>query len=199
MTFAKRRFRIICTVIAMVLVAIMMSVGIYAASQGVINGSGTVTFAAKDVFATVTTTKQKNTDQEVSLDIIKFDATTNPGENTSTKNLSLGDFAFTKATDVWMLKLNITNDFSEEAKAGVALNHVAESIAITNAEYKDYVIFTTTVSENISDDRLLQPGETGTITIEIKLNTASEGVQTGLEAIGFTFTLTLDRQTIAGS
>ncbi|MBO7298041.1 MAG: hypothetical protein J6U60_03225 [Clostridia bacterium] len=197
MTFAKKRFRIICTVIAMVLVTIMMSVGIYAASQGVVNGSGTVTFAAKDVFVTVTTTKQKNTEQEVSLDTIKFDAVTNPGENTSTKNLSLGDFAFTKATDVWVLKLSITNDFSEEAKAGVALNHVAESITVTNTAYKDYVIFTTAVSDNISDDRILQAGETGTITIEIKLNTASEGVQTGLEAIGFTFTLTLDRQTIA--
>lgn len=195
MTFAKRRFRIICTVIAMVLVAIMMSVGIYAASQGVINGSGTVTFKAEDVFATVTTTKQKNSESELNLDTITFNATTNPGEDISMKNLSVGDFAFTKATDVWVLKLSITNDFAEGSNAGVGLNHVANTIQVTNTEYKDYVIFTVTASDNITDDRVLQPGETGTITIEIKLNTASEGAQTGIAGIGFTFSVTLDRQT----
>ena len=196
MTFAKRRFRIICTVIAMVLVTIMMSVGIYAASQGVINGSGTVTFKAQDVFATVTTVKQKNSETEQNLDKITFNATTNPGEATSTKNLSVGDFAFTKATDVWVLKLSITNDFTEGSNAGVALNHVADTIQVTNTEYKDYVIFNVTASDNITDDRILQPGETGTITIEIKLNTASEGAQTGIAGIGFTFSITLDRQTL---
>ena len=195
MTFAKRRFRIICTVIAMVLVTIMMSVGIYAATRGVINGSGTVTFTAEDVFATVTAVKQKNSDAEQTLDTITFNATTNPGEATSTKNLSLGDFAFTKATDVWVLTLSITNDFAEGSNAGVGLNHVADTIQVTNTEYRDYVIFNVTASGNITDDRILQPGETGTIAIEIRLNTASEGAQTGIAGIGFTFSVTLDRQT----
>ena len=49
----RRKFRIFSTLTAMVLVLIVMCVGIWAATQITIQGSGNVSFVAKDVMAKV--------------------------------------------------------------------------------------------------------------------------------------------------
>lgn len=52
----RRKFRIFSTLTAMVLVLIVMCVGIWAATQITIQGSGNVSFVAKDVMAKVSIT-----------------------------------------------------------------------------------------------------------------------------------------------
>lgn len=44
-----RRIRIVATIVAMALAASIMCIGIYAATQVSINGSGTISMTAKDV------------------------------------------------------------------------------------------------------------------------------------------------------
>lgn len=195
MTRMKRRIRILTTVVAMVLVTIMMSIGIYAAAQGTVSNTGTITFEAKDVFATVSVSKQKNEETATTVDTVSFDSTTAPGEPSASDVITLGDFAFTKADDVWKIVVTVTNDFTATDGAAIAVSHITPTV--TNEEYKNYVMFTTTHSAELDDYKLTVEEKTATVTIEIKLNQSADGVQSGIAGIAFGFDVVLDRSTVA--
>lgn len=197
MTRAKRNIRILATVVAMVLVTIMMSIGIYAAAQGSVSNTGTITFEAKDVFASVSVSKQRNEETATELDKVTFNSTTAPGEATTSDVITMGDFAFTNAADVWKIVVTITNDFTVADGAAISVNHIVPSV--TNEEYANYVVFNKTVSPELTDRLLTAEEKTGTVTFEITLNQNADGVQSGIQGIDFGFDVTLDRSTVVAS
>lgn len=67
-----RRIRIVATIVAMALVASIMCIGIYAATQVSVNGSGTISMTAKDVAATVKGTQQYNSEAVTDLGTVEF-------------------------------------------------------------------------------------------------------------------------------
>lgn len=193
MTFAKRRFRIICTVIAMVLVTIMMSVGIYAANNVSVKNTGVVTFTANDVCASFNVYKLHNKSDVAVSDTAfaarSYDVNNGTGEAVFTDDtIALADFPFYKATDYYTIAFVVTNKFDADSNIGVSVT--TSNFIITPTAHEDDIVVNTTLT-GFMDGKLLA-GQTGTYTITISLSDSLK--ETGTTSnIGFEFTLELDR------
>ena len=97
-----RRIRIVATIVAMALVASIMCIGIYAATQVSVNGSGTISMTAKDVAATVKGTQQYNSEAVTDLGTVEF--ALNGTEIEGTLNLK-DTITFTSVNDTATIKL----------------------------------------------------------------------------------------------
>lgn len=111
----RKKFRIFSTLTAMVLVVIVMCVGIWAASQATITGSGSLSFTgASDVKATVTISSQDGSTiiggQETQT--FKFDGS--ESSSPSNKTFSFGQLVFSSGKKSYSFTITIKNDFTDK-------------------------------------------------------------------------------------
>lgn len=142
-----RRIRIVATIVAMALVASIMCIGIYAATQVSVNGSGTISMTAKDVAATVTGTQQYNSNAAIDLDPVEF--VLNGTETESTMNLK-NTITFTSVNDTATIELTVQNNFvdnvNNNVKATLTLtipDDAGYTVEVNDAEYTAPVTETT--------------------------------------------------------
>lgn len=142
-----RRIRIVATIVAMALVASIMCIGIYAATQVSVNGSGTISMTAKDVAATVTGTQQYNSNAAIDLDPVEF--VLNGTETEGTMNLK-DTITFTSVNDTATIELTVQNDFvdnvNNNVKATLTLTipeDAGYTVKVDNTEYENAVTKTT--------------------------------------------------------
>ena len=110
----RKKFRIFSTLTAMVLVVIVMCVGIWAASQATITGSGSLSFTgASDVKATVTISSQDGSsiiDGSQSKEF-KFDGSESSPSN---QEFSFGQLVFSSGKKSYSFTITIQNDFTDK-------------------------------------------------------------------------------------
>ena len=160
-----RRIRIVATIVAMALAASIMCIGIYAATQVSINGSGTISMTAKDVAATVTGEKGKNEEGLTQFGTQTFDVSS----NTESYEWSLGEINFTTVNDTETIQLTVKNNFSNKES-----NNVKATLTLTIPEDAGYVVevndaaYTAAVTETTE-------GETDVVfTIKISMKETSQ-------------------------
>ena len=127
-----RRIRIVATIVAMALVASIMCIGIYAATQVSVNGSGTISMTAKDVAATVKGTQQYNSEAVTDLGTVEF--ALNGTEIEGTLNLK-DTITFTSVNDTATIKLTVKNGFADKES-----NNVKATLTLTIPEEADYTV-----------------------------------------------------------
>lgn len=127
-----RRIRIVATIVAMALVASIMCIGIYAATQVSVNGSGTVSMTAKDVAATVKGTQQYNSEATTDLGTVEF--ALNGTETEGTLNLK-DTITFTSVNDTATIKLTVKNGFADKES-----NNVKATLTLTIPEDAGYTV-----------------------------------------------------------
>ena len=196
MTKNRRKFRIISTIMAMMLTVAMMVMGVFAATQVTIHNSGTITFTASDVFADAKVYKLTNTDDISGMTPLaegSYNATTAPGEANMSRSVALGNFLFTKADDYFVVAITVTNTFSDANGANIGLE--VSTPTVTNPAYTSYINFDVTV-DGLTNGYIPVGG---TATVKIKISLANSGiiVEQGAADIGFEFNVELDRQNIA--
>lgn len=126
-----RRIRIVATIVAMALVASIMCIGIYAATQVSVNGSGTISMTAKDVAATVTGEKGKNEDGLTQFGTQTFDVSS----ATESYEWNLDEINFTTVNDTATIKLTVKNGFADKES-----NNVKATLTLTIPEEADYTV-----------------------------------------------------------
>ena len=126
-----RRIRIGATIVAMALVASIMCIGIYAATQVSVNGSGTISMTAKDVAATVTGEKGKNEDGLTQFGTQTFDVSS----ATESYEWNLDEINFTTVNDTATIKLTVKNGFADKES-----NNVKATLTLTIPEEADYTV-----------------------------------------------------------
>ena len=177
----RRKVRIASTVVSMLLVAAIMCVGVFAATQVTMNGEGKITFTAEDVFATVTIDNQA--DGEGVSDGVRtwtFDATNNPGTSL-TESLNFKSMAIDPATYSTTLTITVKNNLEAGGEA------IAANLAVTSNN-------TELVTVESTPSYTIEAGAEAT-TITVKFNLTEKAKQQGLGADGvtFDFVLTLAR------
>lgn len=177
-----RRIRIVATIVAMALAASIMCIGIYAATQVSINGSGTISMTAKDVAATVTGEKGKNEEGLTQFGTQTFDVSS----NTESYEWSLGEINFTTVNDTETIQLTVKNNFSNKES-----NNVKATLTLTIPEDAGYVVevndaaYTAAVTETTE-------GETDVVfTIKISMKETSQEKDF---SNNFAFKLDLEKQ-----
>lgn len=112
----KRRLRIISTSISIVLVAALLSIGIFAATTAKVGGGNTISFTATDVFATVSMTESANgaTASTVKFgvkDSVSFTDKTDTGTVGAVQTATLTNATLSDASKTYVLTITIKNDF----------------------------------------------------------------------------------------
>lgn len=161
-----RRIRIVATIVAMALVASIMCIGIYAATQVSVNGSGTISMTAKDVAATVKGTQQYNSEAVTDLGTVEF--ALNGTETEGTLNLK-DTISFTSVNDTATIELTVKNGFADKES-----NNVKATLTLTIPEDAGYTVkvndaaYTAAVTETTE-------GETDVVfTIKISMKETSQ-------------------------
>lgn len=125
----KKRIRIISTVLSLVLVVATLCVGIWAATQVSVTGSGNLSFTGSDVYATVTLESSSG---------VTFDAsatktiTFKPGTQTQ-NNIAVAGLQFTSSdtTTAKTFTVKVKNDFQSDSIDVVLTATVEESKPFT--------------------------------------------------------------------
>lgn len=124
----KRRIRIITTAVSICLVFAVMCIGIYAATQVTINGTGgNLSFNADNVLATVTLKQGDFSDEEQKVEIIESGFKTEKDEFTF-KSVTFGQTEETKTFQVV-----VKNDFAEGSNIKIS-SKLAASVSDGNFE-----------------------------------------------------------------
>lgn len=124
----KKRIRIISTVLSLVLVVATLCVGIWAATQVSVTGSGNLSFTGSDVYATVTLESSSG---------VTFDASATktitfvPGTQTQ-KNIAVAGLEFTSSDPTAKtFTVKVKNDFQSDSIDVVLTATVEESKPFT--------------------------------------------------------------------
>lgn len=115
----------------MALAASIMCIGIYAATQVSVNGSGTISMTAKDVAATVTGEKGKNEDGLTQFGTQTFDVSS----ATESYEWNLDEINFTSVNDTATIELTVKNGFADKES-----NNVKATLTLTIPEEADYTV-----------------------------------------------------------
>lgn len=108
-----------------------MCIGIYAATQVSVNGSGTISMTAKDVAATVTGEKGKNEDGLTQFGTQTFDVSS----ATESYEWNLDEINFTSVNDTATIELTVKNGFADKES-----NNVKATLTLTIPEEADYTV-----------------------------------------------------------
>lgn len=196
----KRTARLIVSISAIVLTLVVMSVGVYAATNISLTPTGNnITFTATDVAATITGTKQMGSGTATNLTIPNngvFGAAHEQG-NEYAGTIELGGIEFTDVAATYTLTLNVTNDFTTTA---IGVTYSADT-----TDTNGYVVIASTTA---MDGGGAQPYSNGTqitlaagstVTIKTTINiTDTEGtldtiLENGFDNVLFNFTLDVAR------
>ena len=191
----KRRIRILTTVMAMLMVVVVMTMGIWAATNVAINGSNTITFEMNDVLATVTMKESYGIVQDQNITISdsvdgKFDATTaHNQELTATAGLTQ-NITFSAPTDTYTLEITVKNDFvsAEQAiTAELSVTALGSGLKAT-ANNADITV------DGGSCEIEIEKNTSGTITVVVSLTDLAK--ETGVDTAngGFAFTLSISKK-----
>ncbi len=203
----KRTARLITTIAAIVLTLVIMSVGIYAATQiSIKNEPNKIKFNAVDVAATVSITKEMTGDATPTELAIPGTSSTDPDAGkyvptfeqgkTYEGEITIGDIVFPSTSATFTLTTTITNNLSA---AAINVKYTA-----TTSDTNEYVVITTNLTNdgtavtdyNSTTGINVATSKTLTITTTITLTTATDKLNTILDAgldIPFDFSLVLTR------
>ena len=132
-TFMKRKIRLMTTIVAMCMVVLIMSMGIYAATQVTIGGTGSITFAQlSDVSADVTYAYGATGD---TVEYTLADDQTHLGTQVSLKDDS-ANIPFDSAEDDYTYSFTITNTFDGNYSINAAFSQSLDD--------NDFITMTTT-------------------------------------------------------
>lgn len=127
----KKRIRIISTVLSLVLVVATLCVGIWAATQVSVTGSGNLSFTGSDVYATVTLESSESSSVTFDSSATKT-ITFKPGTQTQ-NNIAVAGLEFT-SSDMMTAKtftVKVKNDFQSDSINVVLTATVEESKPFT--------------------------------------------------------------------
>ena len=129
MTSTKKKLRIFATLVAMVLVLIMMSMGIYAAQVIKATTSGSVALGSSgDVLASVQIVKKQTGESDSTVVDKTYDRSFQEGVATYDETYALGDIVFSKITDYVDYEITVTNNFDTTTKVDLTVNWSTASI-----------------------------------------------------------------------
>lgn len=124
----KKRIRIISTVLSLVLVVATLCVGIWAATQVSVTGSGNLSFTGSDVYATVTLESSSGVTFDASATkTIKFVPGTQTQDNIAVAGLEFTNSDMTAKT----FTVKVKNDFQSDSIDVVLTATVQESKPFT--------------------------------------------------------------------
>ncbi|MBR6703603.1 MAG: hypothetical protein IKL76_03475 [Clostridia bacterium] len=128
MTSTKKKLRIFATLVAMVLVLLMMSMGIYAAQKINITNSGTLALGSSgDVLAEVSVVKKRANEADAMIITKDYDRSFEEGVESYNDTIELGAVVFTKITDYVDYEITITNKFDTDTKVDVNMTTMTAS------------------------------------------------------------------------
>lgn len=122
----KRKFKLLTSVASLCLAVALMAFGVYAAATPKVTISGTVSFNATNVFATVTV--YAGTGEESGWQVVqtlRYDAT--QGENEATVQIPAEKLTLNDTTTTCGYKVVITNDFTGDALLNIAITDTEPS------------------------------------------------------------------------
>lgn len=127
----KKRIRIISTVLSLVLVVATLCVGIWAATQVSVTGSGNLSFTGSDVYATVTLESSESSSVTFDSSATKT-ITFKPGTQTQ-NNIAVAGLEFTSSdmTAKKTFTVKVKNDFQSDSINVVLTATVEESKPFT--------------------------------------------------------------------
>ena len=128
MTSTKKKLRIFATLVAMVLVLLMMSMGIYAAQKINITNNGTLALGSSgDVLAEVVVVKKRANEADVMIETKNYDRSFEEGVVSYDDTIELGAIVLTKITDYVDYEITITNKFETDTKVDVNMTTMTAS------------------------------------------------------------------------
>ena len=128
MTSTKKKLRIFATLVAMVLVLLMMSMGIYAAQKINITNNGTLALGSSgDVLAEVVVVKKRANEADATIATKNYDRSFNEGVESHNDTIELGAIVLTKITDYVEYEITITNKFDTDTKVDVNMTTMTAS------------------------------------------------------------------------
>lgn len=126
----KKRIRIISTVLSLVLVVATLCVGIWAATQVSVTGSGNLSFTGSDVYATVTLESSESSSVTFDSSATKT-ITFKPGTQTQ-NNIAVAGLEFTSSDPTAKtFTVKVKNDFQSDSIDVVLTATVEESKPFT--------------------------------------------------------------------
>lgn len=128
MTSTKKKLRIFATLVAMVLVLLMMSMGIYAAQKINITNNGTLALGSSgDVLAEVEVVKKRTGEADATIITKDYDRSYQEGVESHNDTIELGAIVLTKITDYVEYVITITNKFETDTKVDVNMTTMTAS------------------------------------------------------------------------
>ena len=124
----KRKFKLLTSVASLCLAVALMAFGVYAAAAPKVTISGTVSFNAKNVFATVTV--YAGTGAEAEWDVVQtltYNAT--QGKDAETVQIPAEKLTLNDTTTTCGYKVVITNTFTGDALLNIAITDTEPSPA----------------------------------------------------------------------
>ena len=190
MTSTKKKLRIFATLVAMVLVLLMMSMGIYAAQKINITNNGTLALGSSgDVLAEVVVVKKRANEADVMIETKDYDRSFQEGVESYDDTIELGAIVLTKITDYVDYEITITNKFDTDTKVDVNMTTMTASDPI-----KLQLITNNNLTQGTA--YAIPKGESYVMTVRVSLDESKVSQaqkENGFTAQAFSFVLKVEK------
>ena len=178
----KRKFKLITSVASLCLALVLMVFGVHAAVSPQITVSGTVSFKAENVFATITGVKGTGADTgwATTLQQIVYDV-----ETEDAQSIAVGEISLTDAVTTGGYKITVTSDFAAASNTKVKITSTLPT-TVTGTGYT--ITFTGDANWTTATTTGLSGGQSATVTVTVDVNPALADA-TFTDDIGMTITL----------
>ena len=190
MTSTKKKLRIFATLVAMVLVLLMMSMGIYAAQKINITNSGTLALGSSgDVLAEVSVVKKRANEADAMIITKDYDRSFEEGVESYNDTIELGAIVLTKITDYVDYEITITNKFDTDTKVDVNMTTMTAS---------DPIKLELRTENNLTQGTAyaIPKGESYVMTVRVSLDESKVSQtqkENGFTALAFSFVLKVEK------
>lgn len=178
----KRKFKLITSIASLCLALVLMVFGVYAAATPQITISGTVSFAAEHVFATITGVKGTGASTGWATTLQEIEYTVNTEE---AQTMAVGEIALSDAVTTGGYKITVTSDFDAASNSKVKITSTLPD-TITGSGYT--ITFTGDANWTTATTTGLTGGQSAVLTVTVEVNPALADA-TFTEDIGTTITL----------
>ena len=190
MTSTKKKLRIFATLVAMVLVLLMMSMGIYAAQKINITNTGTLALGSSgDVLAEVSVVKKRANEADAMIITKNYDRSFQEGVESYDDTIELGAIVLTKITDYVDYQITITNKFDTDTKVDVNMTTMTASDPI-----KLQLITNNNLTQGTA--YAIPKGESYVMTVRVSLDESKVSQtqkENGFTAQAFSFVLKVEK------
>ncbi len=197
MTSFKKRFRIFATLVAMVLVMIMMSMGIYAAKSIDATANGTVSLSgSQDVLASVNIDRKVSNESLATNGIItrNYDRSFQEGEAQYAETYALGNVQFIKVNDFVDYDITVTNNFGTNTDVKVTVNS-----GTINSPLKMEMLYkgddNSETPLDFANTMAISQGQSYTFTVRISIDASKISAtekQNGFKEVAFDFEMLIE-------